>query len=263
MGAQFEFTKSGLVVDFTNKSTNNPDSFLWDFGDGNTSNLENPQHTYASTGFYTVTLTTTLGEVTEDVSHTVGVNEDETLLITDDPLIDLVKQYLPTEISDSNETFGFEINSAIKKWQLFLQPLVNREISNEQVYNQSAFIALENYLIASLVARELIINASNQYLSTLNQHAVDKGSEQGAGQEVKSIQTGPSRAEWFSSSELWQNILKEGGQLHLLTNSICSLARRLSIYLHFCGAPAKPTIVPRVYRDPDPVITNPFDKTRY
>jgi hypothetical protein len=32
-------------------------SYLWDFGDGNTSSLPNPTHTYANTGNYTVTLT--------------------------------------------------------------------------------------------------------------------------------------------------------------------------------------------------------------
>lgn len=39
-------------------------SYSWDFGDGSTSNLENPQHTYASTGFYNVCLTTTLNGCT-------------------------------------------------------------------------------------------------------------------------------------------------------------------------------------------------------
>lgn len=34
-------------------------TYSWDFGDGSTSTLENPQHTYTATGFYTVCLTTT------------------------------------------------------------------------------------------------------------------------------------------------------------------------------------------------------------
>ena len=34
----------------------NGDTFFWDFGDGNTSTQENPNHTYAEPGFYTVTL---------------------------------------------------------------------------------------------------------------------------------------------------------------------------------------------------------------
>ncbi len=41
---------------FTNLSSN-ADSYLWDFGDGNTSTEENPQYTYAETGVYEVCLT--------------------------------------------------------------------------------------------------------------------------------------------------------------------------------------------------------------
>ena len=47
-----------LVVDFIN-STTNADTYLWNFGDMNTSILENPTHTYAEVGTYTVTLTAT------------------------------------------------------------------------------------------------------------------------------------------------------------------------------------------------------------
>jgi PKD repeat protein len=48
-----------LTVDFTDQSTEAPTSWLWDFGDGNTSTLQNPSHTYTVAGDYTVTLTAT------------------------------------------------------------------------------------------------------------------------------------------------------------------------------------------------------------
>ena len=47
-----------LTVNFTNTSTGAV-SYLWDFGDGQTSTQANPSHIYTSQGSYTVTLTTT------------------------------------------------------------------------------------------------------------------------------------------------------------------------------------------------------------
>ena len=46
-----------LTVQFTDKSSGRPNSWLWDFGDGSTSARQNPVHTYTSAGTYTVTLT--------------------------------------------------------------------------------------------------------------------------------------------------------------------------------------------------------------
>ncbi|MCX6292204.1 MAG: PKD domain-containing protein [Bacteroidetes bacterium] len=45
-----------LTVTFTNSSTGNPSGYFWHFGDGATSTLTAPSHTYANTGVYTVTL---------------------------------------------------------------------------------------------------------------------------------------------------------------------------------------------------------------
>jgi PKD repeat protein len=46
---------AGRPVDFSSRSCN-ATGFSWDFGDGNTSILENPMHTYSQAGSYTVTL---------------------------------------------------------------------------------------------------------------------------------------------------------------------------------------------------------------
>ncbi len=57
--ADFTFTDNMFTVDYTDQSTNTPTSWLWDFGDGNTSTQQNPTHTYANVGTYTVCLTAT------------------------------------------------------------------------------------------------------------------------------------------------------------------------------------------------------------
>ena len=44
------------TVTFTDQSLNSPTSWAWQFGDGGTSTLANPTHTYASIGTYSVTL---------------------------------------------------------------------------------------------------------------------------------------------------------------------------------------------------------------
>ena len=56
--AIFSSTSNGLVVTFSNTSQD-ADSYQWDFGDGQASSLENPVHTYANCGTYLVTLTST------------------------------------------------------------------------------------------------------------------------------------------------------------------------------------------------------------
>ena len=45
-----------LTVQFSDSSTGSPDSWDWDFGDGETSTEQNPQHVYDEVGTYTVSL---------------------------------------------------------------------------------------------------------------------------------------------------------------------------------------------------------------
>ena len=65
--ANFNYTSvcKGTPTQFTSTSTTNPSgqqmTYRWNFGDGGSSNEQNPSHTYAQAGNYNVTLTTTTG----------------------------------------------------------------------------------------------------------------------------------------------------------------------------------------------------------
>ena len=260
MVADFSFKKSGLSVEFINNSTGDPDSFLWKFGDGSESIEEEPQHTYEKTGLYRVELTISKdGSPNNPVKKWVGVNEDSEILVLDQPVTELLKLYIPNALLN-NEEYEFDNNLSIQKWQMFLQPLVERTIPNDYVFNQSAYTALENYLIAQLVARDCIINGANQYLAQFNAAALNEQGE--VGQELKMVKTGPSEAQWYASSEMWSDIMAENGTLSLLTHAICTMGHRLRINFHFCIALSTNTVVPQNYKRPKERITNPFEKTR-
>jgi PKD repeat protein len=61
MAADFSGTPTAgfvpFTVQFTDTSTGSPIAWSWDFGDGGTSTLMNPPHTYTSVQSYTVSLT--------------------------------------------------------------------------------------------------------------------------------------------------------------------------------------------------------------
>lgn len=67
--AVFTYEADDTTVTFTNTSERGA-SYEWDFGDGNTSTEENPVHTYAEPGEYSVTLTVTGTEGTPNATVT-------------------------------------------------------------------------------------------------------------------------------------------------------------------------------------------------
>jgi PKD repeat protein len=66
----------GQPVQFTDTSTGSPTSWEWEFGDGQTSVMQNPSHTYTAAGSYGVTLTVRAGASSDSATRTISVAAD-------------------------------------------------------------------------------------------------------------------------------------------------------------------------------------------
>ncbi|MFT7113780.1 MAG: gliding motility-associated-like protein [Candidatus Azotimanducaceae bacterium] len=102
---------------FADGDSLNSGIFLWDFGDGNSSSLVNPTHTYANSGNYAVklTVTPTNGEFCEatysktievKVPHNVNINSTDTLCWFD------VSSFYATGNFSSKAIFSWDFGSA-------------------------------------------------------------------------------------------------------------------------------------------------------
>jgi len=92
LSAAFTFSPSspriGDTIQFTDTSTGTPVIWLWDFGDGSTSALQNPSHVYDSTGSRTVTLTVRSSSGSNSASRTIVVADSSPSLDLSDRWID-------------------------------------------------------------------------------------------------------------------------------------------------------------------------------
>ena len=90
-GADFSYeivnTPISTQVQFTNLSQGYPDSYHWDFGDGQSSTLEDPLHEYFTPGLYNVTLTAVKGAATSTHTMSIAAEFDASvhLSLTDSP----------------------------------------------------------------------------------------------------------------------------------------------------------------------------------
>ncbi len=82
-----------LTVDFTNTSTCNYTTSRWDFGNGVTSTLPSPTHTYTATGVYTVALMVSGPGGTDTLTRTNYITVTPGCI----PLTDVAFTYVPAQ----------------------------------------------------------------------------------------------------------------------------------------------------------------------
>lgn len=82
--AKFDFSYDGPKVVFSDKSINNPGSWFWKFGDGDTTSMQNPDHVYLKDTTYEVVLIVQNAIGTDSIKKTVVYpNPDTTAIYAD------------------------------------------------------------------------------------------------------------------------------------------------------------------------------------
>ncbi len=110
--ANYTFTSTGLTVNFTDISSG-ASTWFWDFGDGTTSNLQNPTHTYATPGDYTVSLyVENLNKSWDEINRSITLS---TMGVTDNSN-SLIKLY--PNPSRNNVTISLSSTKTITKYQI-------------------------------------------------------------------------------------------------------------------------------------------------
>lgn len=246
MVVDFITTGTGLTVKFKNLSKGIPtdSTFNWNFGDGETSQIENPSHTYQEAGFFTVMLTVINSDGESEAKY-----RKYTIIVTDQActklpgsIYDLIDTYIPATIFGCLS--GRQKQTLIEKWQAFIYPLVNHCIPPEEFNNELYYEALENQLVMQLAARDymlqqfqLMLGAEASSIISNNSYtqeeldecgcADDSGSactpggddpdDPGSGGSssssrssggVKSIKTGPSEVEFHNEAETDSNLTR-------------------------------------------------------
>lgn len=140
--ANFSYSTNGNSVTFTNTSssnTNTPLNYFWDFGDGNTSVLENPNHSYSSTGIYTVNLIVTDCIFSDTVSFTVqlgttGVHENEIYQIRISP-----------NPSNTHLYFDYGNLNIMNGYNLIIKNALGQQIFTKNITSQTDYLNSSNW----------------------------------------------------------------------------------------------------------------------
>ena len=133
-------TSCSGIVKFNDESSNQPNNWLWDFGDGNTSNAENPSHLYSVAGIYNVSLI---------VSNSLGQDTILQSILVDIDFLDP-----PNTINDtayvSPSTFTLYTQNSFANW--YIDTLGSSPIYSGNIFNTPLLNSNTTYYVQDTVA---------------------------------------------------------------------------------------------------------------
>ncbi len=162
--ANYLFETSALTFEFQDQSSGTINTYLWDFGDGNTSSEPNPIHTYSMVGNYTVCLT---------VTNDCGANSScETIAILADLQVDFLSQDISCH-GGSDGTIELNISGGVEPYTIVSNPDIGSgtmltglsagtyEFTIQDSNNASTVVQVIIDEPTPMVAGETIVNATS------------------------------------------------------------------------------------------------------
>ncbi|KKG14163.1 hypothetical protein EO94_15715 [Methanosarcina sp. 2.H.T.1A.3] len=98
-----------LTVTFADRSTGEPTTWFWDFGDGTNSTEQHPSHTFYKAGSYTVNLTVSNGNGTNSTFATITVLEYNPAYTIDKTVTDLCGSGPSANVNSAGDVISYQI----------------------------------------------------------------------------------------------------------------------------------------------------------
>ncbi|MEO9964863.1 MAG: PKD domain-containing protein [Reichenbachiella sp.] len=162
----------GDTIQFAQLSEPTPETFLWNFGDGQFSNLENPQHRYLVDGEFDVTLTVSNEVCTDELTKSLTIrlarsSEDEEVEIAKfleilelkaypNPVRDQFSLYLELSKEESTHIHVYDITGVL------MQSQVVKGVEEEVRFDVSKLADGVYFLHASVGKRSQVIRIVKQ-----------------------------------------------------------------------------------------------------
>lgn len=167
------------------------------------------------------------------------------------PFSESIQAYLNSEVPANMVLSEDYRNQRIFFWRRILQSAFN--ISDADLNIEEKWPILVNALLAKLVVYDALILAAKGNLMGFFGGSFTSSESTGQG-GIKSVETGPTKVEYFPVGDTLETIFKPNSQgisvLDTFKEGICSLAEFLRVKFYIC--PERKTIMgPRVYKNPD------------
>ncbi|MCB0396264.1 MAG: PKD domain-containing protein [Flavobacteriales bacterium] len=153
--AGFNINQTDTTVMFTDTSSGSPVSWLWDFGDGNTSTQQNPSHVYAANGTYLVCLTVTDNCVSDSSCANVVIQTTSTGMVPAQPMFSIYP-------NPGHGRFTLRLHNADPQdYTLEVYDLQGKRLFTKSVYRANGEISLSPDLAPGLYRLSVIAADGN------------------------------------------------------------------------------------------------------